>query len=635
MYGKAFLAAALVARLAAAFGGQDVVKASSFGWNPTDATACLQAAFDSGAKKVVVDRQASEWLVDTVYPRSDTEVVFADGVVVRAKPGSMKKPTDSLVRFQRVTNVVFRGEGSATLLMNRADYLDPAKYRHGEHRHLLSVKRSVNLVIRDLTLAESGGDGIYVLGVENGLIENVTSVRNARQGMSIINANGLVVRNCRFNDTKGALPECGIDFEPGHDFFNIENVTIEDCEFSGNACAGLAVNLSGFWAKNRPVSIVVRNCRMHHNRTHGFWSTFTRGVKPPVKGTFLMENCELFENGSGPVQVENVCEDAVRLTFRNCTFDARGARGAAIELANGRVSSDLNNMVFENCRVLKGSTPVAAFGAMTGVGIVGLRGVLDVTTTDGGKEAFDLAEFAKKYPPKPELREFSVETVDTTKLVPVDAQGQAAKGRIIPQNYRGGVSFVQYVDKPGEYDIDISVSPVGKYKDMKTRIRVYDKFGTPHDTFESSDRRFVYKLRSAGAKTVYRLDISAGGVINVVSPYPGQGVVADQRVKWICANGPRLYFWVKPGAEDVKAEFTPVKNEWVSAELIAPDGTVRDGCERRDAGVILAAKRPKGAPGEIWQLHVVGMKEDCKLRLGAGTAGVYARDPALVLKTVE
>ncbi|MBQ3343589.1 MAG: right-handed parallel beta-helix repeat-containing protein [Kiritimatiellae bacterium] len=629
------VAVALAAQLVTAFGGQDVVTASSFGWNAEDATRCLQAALDSGAKKVIVDKQAGEWLVDTFYPRSDTEIVFADGVVIRAKSGTMKKTTDALVRFQRVTNVVFRGEGGAMLLMNRSDYLDPAKYSQGEHRHLLSIKRSVNLVIRDLTVAESGGDGIYVLGVENGLVENVTSVRNARQGMSIVNANGLTVRNCRFNDTKGALPECGIDFEPGHDTFNIENVTIEGCEFAGNACAGLAVNLSGFWAKNRPVSIVVRNCRMHHNRTHGFWSTFTRGVKPPVKGVFLMENCEFFANGSGPVQVENVCEDAVRMTFRNCTFDARGASGAAIEFSNGRVTSDLNNMVFENCRVLKGSSPVVAFGAMTGVGIVGLGGVLDVTTPEGRREQFDLAEFAKRFPPKPELREFLVETVDTTKLVPVDPRGQAAKWRVVPQNYRNGVSFVQYVEKPGEYDIDVSVAPIGKDTDTKTRIRVYDKFGTPHDAFESSDRHFVYKLKSAGGKTAYRLDIAANGVINVVSPYPGQGVVADQRVKWIGASGPRLYFWVKPGTENVKAEFTPVKNEWVSAELIAPDGTVRDSCERSDAGVILAAKRQKGAPGEIWQLHVVGMKEDCKLRLGAGTAGVYARDPALVLKTVE
>jgi len=630
--GVSLLASSVTVDVGRGGAGRDVVKASDFGWNSTDATKCLQSAFDSGAKKVVVDKQAGEWLVETVYPRSNTEIVFADGVVVRARPGSMKKNTDSLVRFQRVTNVIFRGEGNVTLLMNRADYLDPAKYQHGEHRHLLSIKRSVNLTIRDLTVAESGGDGLYVLGVENGLVENVTSVRNARQGMSIINANGLTVRNCRFNDTKGAAPECGIDFEPGHDMFNIENVTIEDCEFTRNNCAGLAVNLNGLWDKNRPVSIVIRNCKMHHNATHGFWSTFSRGVKPPVKGTFLMENCELYANGSGPVQIDNICEDAVRMTFRNCTFDAREARYAAIELANGRVASDLNNMTFENCRVLKGKTPVVAFDAMTGVGIVGLKGVLDVTLPEGKKESFDLAAFAKRYPPKPELRSFAVESVDTTKLVPVDPHGQAAKGQIVPQNYRNGVSFVQYVEKPGEYDIDVTVSPIGKYKDAKTKIQVYDQFGTPHDTFECADSHFVYKLKSRGAKTVYRLDIGATGVINVVSGHPGQGVVADKRVMWIGATGPRLYFWVKPGAEDVKAECTPVKNEWVSAELIAPDGTVRDSCEKRDVGVILAAKRAKDAPGEVWQLHVVGMKEDCKLRLGAGTAGVYARDPALVLK---
>ena len=36
----------------------DFVKASAFGWNATNATKCLQAAFDSGAAKVVIDRQA-------------------------------------------------------------------------------------------------------------------------------------------------------------------------------------------------------------------------------------------------------------------------------------------------------------------------------------------------------------------------------------------------------------------------------------------------------------------------------------------------------------------------------------------------------------------------------------------------
>lgn len=69
-------AASMAAAMALA---DEVVKASSFGWNPTNATKCLQAALDSGANKVLVDRQPSEWLVDTVFPRSNTEIVFEDG----------------------------------------------------------------------------------------------------------------------------------------------------------------------------------------------------------------------------------------------------------------------------------------------------------------------------------------------------------------------------------------------------------------------------------------------------------------------------------------------------------------------------------------------------------------------------
>ena len=72
-------------------GAQDEVKASSFGWNAADATACLQAAIDSGAKKVVIDRQEGDWIVEPIFLRvSGQEVVVADGVTVRAKKGSFK-----------------------------------------------------------------------------------------------------------------------------------------------------------------------------------------------------------------------------------------------------------------------------------------------------------------------------------------------------------------------------------------------------------------------------------------------------------------------------------------------------------------------------------------------------------------
>ena len=104
--GLAFIAMVAATGAAAA---DEVVKASSFGWNPTNATKCLQAALDSGASKVIVDKQASEWLVDMLFPRSNTEIVFEDGVVVRARPGSMVRNVDNLFRCRGVSNLVMCG----------------------------------------------------------------------------------------------------------------------------------------------------------------------------------------------------------------------------------------------------------------------------------------------------------------------------------------------------------------------------------------------------------------------------------------------------------------------------------------------------------------------------------------------
>ena len=98
------------------------VNASSFGWNPTNATACLQAAIDSGAKKVVIDRQAGDWIVGPVFLRvSGQEVVVADGVTVRAMRGAFKGRSECLFKISgKDRGVMLRGEGNA---MQRTDSL--------------------------------------------------------------------------------------------------------------------------------------------------------------------------------------------------------------------------------------------------------------------------------------------------------------------------------------------------------------------------------------------------------------------------------------------------------------------------------------------------------------------------------
>ena len=49
--------------------------------NVEDSTAALQAAFDSGASRVVIDRQVGDWISRPLFiTNSNIEVLLADGV---------------------------------------------------------------------------------------------------------------------------------------------------------------------------------------------------------------------------------------------------------------------------------------------------------------------------------------------------------------------------------------------------------------------------------------------------------------------------------------------------------------------------------------------------------------------------
>ena len=615
----------------------EVVKASSFGWNPTNATKCLQAAFDSGAKKVVVDRQASEWLVDMTFPRSNTEIVFEDGVVVRARPGSMIKNVDNLFRCLNVSNVVMRGEGKAVLRMNRTDYLDKTRYQHSEHRHAITLRNVENAVVRDLTIENSGGDGVYVLNVKHGLLENLMCSGHARQGTSVISAYDVTIRNCTFMHTKGALPECGMDIEPGLPAFNICNVLVDGCVFCSNNCSGVAINVSALKDTNRSMDVTYRNCRMFDNAQRGLWLVLASGAHAPVKGNLRFEGCVMSGNGAGPLQVNNLASDALHVSFKDCVFDASGFKGAVapITLVNGRIRDDLNNLSFEGCRLLAcpaGRKPVT-FEAMTGCGVLpgGAKGVLSVEYVGGKSGSFDFSTLEKRYPPKPELRSFETGVFDIKKLAPYNKDGVAAR-RQKPAGYRAAFTFLQHVQVPGEYKIHFEAQQIGKYAKIAVPVEVYDINGTPHDEFTITEESFDYVLKAQGRNTIYRFVVRPSGRrVLLTSEHPGQGFVANNRVHWLTGNDQSIYFQAKAGAGDVKVELTMEAGEWVSAELLDPAGNVVDRCERRSAGVVLVGKRGKDDPDGIWSLHVTRFVDDCHLRLGAATSGVYAYDKELLL----
>lgn len=90
-------------------GKTDVAHAAWWGFDQEDATAALQAAINSGAKKVIVEKMSSPWIVKPLNLASNQEIVFQEGVVLLAKKGEFKPRTASLLNASLKQNIRLTG----------------------------------------------------------------------------------------------------------------------------------------------------------------------------------------------------------------------------------------------------------------------------------------------------------------------------------------------------------------------------------------------------------------------------------------------------------------------------------------------------------------------------------------------
>lgn len=336
----------------------EAVKVSKrWGFDPEDATKAIQSALDSGVRTVVIDRQGSDWIVRPLFiTNSNVEVVLEDGVTVRAKRDKFHGKSDCLFRIDgNVRNVTLRGEGKASLVMNKGDYLDARRYSVSEWRHAVSILQAKDVVVRNLSIRSSGGDGVYVNGAENVLLEDLACIDHNRQGSSPISVKGMLVRRCVFNDTYGAPPQSGIDLEPNREGNRFVDVVYEDCEFEGNAYQGIEFHLGQFTAKTQPMSVSFRRCVTRGNRSSGISILSGDAEKIPsagvVRGKISFEDCLVVGNGREPLKVMNQVTNGLELVFARCRFDATGSSAESAILFSNTVAADLGGVTFRDCSV--------------------------------------------------------------------------------------------------------------------------------------------------------------------------------------------------------------------------------------------------------------------------------------------
>ncbi|NUM56752.1 MAG: right-handed parallel beta-helix repeat-containing protein [Candidatus Hydrogenedentes bacterium] len=357
-----------------ASGARTEANAAWWGFNEEDSTDALQAAINSGAKRVVIPNMTKEWIVRPITLAGNQEIVLEPGAAVVAKRGEFRGKGDSLFRASNIENLTIRGYG-AKLRMQKEDYIVGdvihrmgwerwfGQYEKAEWRSGLSLNGCSNVVVEGLTICDTGGDGIYVAGgkekrpCKNIVLRDVVCDNNYRQGISVISVDGLTVENCAFKNTWGTPPSAGVDIEPDSAHEMVKDIVFRNCSFTDNYGDGIEVFLAHQKLDSKPTSILFENCRVSSMRGAGIRVTKIGDNGP--EGSVVFRNCTVENTEAYGIKVQDKSLKRASVKFIHCTVrNAANNRQSAgawapiwLHLFRENVTKHFGGIVFDSCVV--------------------------------------------------------------------------------------------------------------------------------------------------------------------------------------------------------------------------------------------------------------------------------------------
>lgn len=336
-------------------GKRTEARADWWGFDEKDATSALQAAIRSKARRVIIPNTGKPWIVRPLKLRSELELVLEKGVEIQALRGDFQQANSTLIAGANVRNVTITGNG-ATLRMWKMDYQKPP-YAKSEWRHALSFHGADNVTISDLVVRDSGGDGVYLgTGASGGCkkvtIRNVQCIGHHRQGISVINAEDLLIERCSFNDTSGTAPMAGIDFEPNEPNEKLVRCVLRGCTFDRNAAYGVLFALGRMDVTSEPISITLEDCQVRSNHMA---MMFAMRNPAGVRGRVDFKKCVFADSTHEPVVLRTKTLPGPLVTFSQCQFihlaTTPAANGPITLLARGEQGDPVGGVKFEDCTV--------------------------------------------------------------------------------------------------------------------------------------------------------------------------------------------------------------------------------------------------------------------------------------------
>jgi len=391
-------------------GKRTVANAAWWGFDEEDSTDAIQGAVNSRAKTVFVPNVGRDWFVRPIKLVGNQQLIFEKGSVVTAKRGEYHDGSDSVFTAQDISNLTIRGPG-ATVRMQKEDYIVGLVliqfgwhrwfdfYPKSENRMVLTIQGCSNVTIDGLTLRDGGGDGIFVGSgpkthwCSNIRLKDVVCDNNYRQGISVVSCDGLTAENCKFNNTWGTPPSCGVDIEPDLPTQRAAHLVFRNCQFNDNYADGIEVFLGNLKRQSVPVSILFERCRVSSRRGSGMRVTKLFDGGPT--GSIEFRDCVVDGAEGYGIKVQDKSTDAARVKFVRCAIrNAAQDRKfldvwapVALRVREPEKVKHFGGIEFIDCRVedRRDRPAVASSGDLGDFAITDVAGTIGVKNPHGAK----------------------------------------------------------------------------------------------------------------------------------------------------------------------------------------------------------------------------------------------------------
>ncbi len=593
--------------------------ASWWGFNEEDSTEALQAAINSGARKLIVENMGKPWVVTPIRCAGDQEIVFEEGCEVLAKRGEFKGGNDSLFTIMDVANVTLRGEGDgATLRMWQEDYDNPELYTKAEWRHCVQLRGATNVIVAGLTLRDSGGDGIYLgigsngetnLGVH---IHDVICDSNYRQGISVITAENLLIEDTIMRNTSGTAPEAGIDFEPNRPEERLVNVVMRNCVTENNDTSGYFFYLRPLTAESIPVSVRIENCRSIGDLGHGARVVTRETLAGGVRGTIEFVDC-VFENTAQPgINVSKPAERGL-VRFERCAVINTGGEAttsAPIVLTSlPGADTPMGGVEFDDVCVIDAPDrdPMAYIDQGVGIEIRDITGNLILMDPGGTPANVELTEeVLAEWMPVVTVKQLPLLPVDPQSLVPLVLDSPAAATDITWPIVRRAGQFLLYAREGEEVSFTVNHMQLATLAGSDGPVRVTAPSGEVVAELNAEFQQQTPVSFVAPETGVYRISVSVGAN-RVQLLDPSHPLVLDGSVGAInfVQQEKDLSFYVPEGTREFGVRlFGQGTGEAIAARLLTPTGEVFGEVDNQFQLYQFDVELDRPSEGEIWTLQL-------------------------------